>query len=108
MVCPDLPGYGASDPPAGEDSPQRYAKRVTAATMVALMQELGHERFGVVGHDLGVLDIIPTVDNWAALNGVAGVFAFHLFLLAQPTDLPERLVGADPDRFFGHFLDTWV
>lgn len=38
----------------------------------------------------------------------AGVFAFHLSLLAQPTDLPERMIGADPDTFFAHFLDTWV
>jgi pimeloyl-ACP methyl ester carboxylesterase len=120
VVCPDLPGYGASAVPAS------YDKRATAATMVALMRQLGHERFSVVGHDrgalvafrtamdhpafvdrLGVMSVIPTIDNWAALTGPAGVFAFHLYLLAQPTDLPERLIGADPDTFFGHFLDTW-
>jgi len=55
-----------------------------------------------------VLDVIPTVDNWDALTGIAGVFAFHLYLLAQPTDLPERMIGADADTFFGHFLETWV
>ena len=121
VVCPDLPGYGASAPAA------RYAKRTTAATMVALMRELGHERFAVVGHDRGalvafraaldhpdvvqrlaVLDVIPTVDMWAALQGPAGVFAFHLYLLAHPTDLPERMIAADPDTFFGHFLDIWT
>ncbi len=52
--------------------------------------------------------MIPTVDNWAALCGPAGVFAFHLYLLAQPSDLPERLIGSCPDAFFGHFLDTWT
>jgi haloacetate dehalogenase len=127
VVCPDLPGYGASGPPAGGDEPAAYAKRRTAATMVDLMRELGHDRFAVIGHDrgalvalragldhpdivthVGALDIIPTVDNWAALSGVAGVFAFHLYLLAQPSTLPERMIGADPDLFFGHFLDTWV
>jgi len=127
LVCPDLPGYGASDPPSGADDPAAYAKRRTAETMVKLMHHLGHHRFAVIGHDrgalvalragldhpdavthVGALDIIPTVDNWAALSGVAGVFAFHLYLLAQPTDLPERLIGADPGTFFGHFLDTWV
>jgi haloacetate dehalogenase len=121
VVCPDLPGYGASAPAV------RYAKRTTAATMVALMRELGHERFAVVGHDRGalvafraaldhpdvvqrlaVLDVIPTVDMWAALQGPAGVFAFHLYLLAHPTDLPERMIAADPDTFFGHFLDIWT
>lgn len=127
VVCPDLPGYGASAAPAGGDLPEQYAKRRTAATMVALMRELGHDRFSVVGHDrgalvafraaldhpevvehLGVLDVIPTVDNWDAMTGAAGVFAFHLYLLAQPGDLPERMISADPDAFFGHFLDTWV
>jgi haloacetate dehalogenase len=121
VVCPDLPGYGASAPAAS------YAKRTTAATMVALMRELGHERFAVVGHDRGalvafraaldhpdtvervaVLDVIPTVDMWAALQGPGGVFAFHLYLLAHPTDLPERMIAADPDTFFGHFLDIWT
>jgi haloacetate dehalogenase len=57
---------------------------------------------------LGVLDVLPTVDNWVALTGPAGVFAFHLYLLAQPTTLPERLIAADPDTFFGHFLDIWT
>jgi haloacetate dehalogenase len=121
VVCPDLPGYGASAPAAC------YAKRTTAATMVALMRELGHERFAVVGHDRGalvafraaldhpgsvervaVLDVIPAVDMWAALQGTAGVFAFHLYLLAHPADLPERMIAADPDTFFGHFLDIWT
>jgi haloacetate dehalogenase len=120
VVCPDLPGYGASAPAAS------YAKRTTAATVVALMRELGHERFAVVGHDRGalvafraaldhpgavervaVLDVIPTVDMWAALRGPGGVFAFHLYLLAHPADLPERMIAADPDTFFGHFLDIW-
>lgn len=127
VVCPDLPGYGASDPPPNGEDPASYAKRSTAATMVELMRQLGHDRFAVVGHDrgglvalragldhpdvvthVGILDIIPTADNWDALAGVAGVFAFHLYLLAQPTDLPERMIGADPDTFFGHFLDSWT
>ncbi|SDM41711.1 alpha/beta fold hydrolase [Allokutzneria albata] len=122
VVCPDLPGYGASAPP-----PDGHAKRTTAATMVAMMRDLGHDRFGIVGHDrgalvafraaldhpdvithLGVLDVIPTLDNWAALTGTAGVFGFHLYLLAQPSDLPERMIAADPDTFFGHFLDNWA
>jgi haloacetate dehalogenase len=124
VVVPDLPGYGSSD---GPDSVEDFAKRATASRLVALMRQLGHERFSVIGHDrgglvafrmaldhpatidrLGVLDIIPTVDNWAALQGIGGVFAFHLYLLAQPTDLPERMIGADPDMFFAHFLDTWT
>jgi haloacetate dehalogenase len=125
VVCADLPGYGDSARLA--DGPQGFDKSAVAGHMVALMRQLGHDRFAIVGHDrgalvafraaldhphavthLGVLDIIPTIDTWAALSGPGGVFAFHLYLLAQPTDLPERLIAADPDTFFGHFLDTWT
>ncbi|WP_067813207.1 alpha/beta fold hydrolase [Actinomadura kijaniata] len=125
VVCPDLPGYGASTGPDG--GYERYAKRATAATMVELMRRLGHDRFGLVGHDRGalvalraaldhpaaverlaVIDVIPTVEMWDSLTGTGGVFAFHLYLLAQPNDLPERMIGADPDTFFGHFLDAWT
>jgi haloacetate dehalogenase len=123
VICPDLPGYGASAKPAGTE---QYSKRTTAATIVRLMQQLGHDHFSLIGHDrgalvafraaldhpdtiehLGVIDVIPTVDMWASLNGVGGVFAFHLYLLAQPTELPEQMINADPDTFFGHFFDTW-
>lgn len=125
VICPDLPGYGHSDRLG--DGPAGFKKSRMATHLVAFMRSLGHDRFAVVGHDrgglvafrlgldhadaithLGVLDILPTVDNWAALHGPAGVFAFHLFLLAQPNDLPERMITADPDTFFGHFLDTWT
>lgn len=125
MVCPDLPGYGGSERLG--DGPGGFDKSLVAAHMIALMGALGHDRFAIVGHDrgalvafrtalnhpeaithLGALDVIPTVDNWAALHGPGGVFAFHLYLLAQPSDLPERLIAADPDTLFGHFLDTWT
>jgi len=125
VVCPDLPGYGVSDRLG--DGPEGFEKSRIAAHLIAFMRSLGHDHFAVVGHDrgglaafraaldhpdtvthLGVLDILPTVDNWAALQGPAGVFAFHLYLLAQPDDLPERMIAADPDTFFGHFLDTWT
>ncbi|GAA1698114.1 hypothetical protein GCM10009765_54390 [Fodinicola feengrottensis] len=93
---------------------------------VRLMDELGYQRFAVVGHDRGalvafrlgldfpaaisqiaVLDVIPQGDLWPALSGVGTVFAAHLPFLAQPPDLPERMIAADPDLFFGHFLDSW-
>jgi haloacetate dehalogenase len=126
VVCPDLPGYGESTAPHA-NLPERFAKRTTASIMVELMRRLGHDRFAVVGHDRGalvalraaldqperishlvVMDVIPTAPLWDSIAGVAGVFAFHLYLLAQPTDLPERMIGADPDTFFGHFFDHWA
>lgn len=42
------------------------------------------------------------------MHGVAAAVGFHLYLMAQPPGLPEQLIGAVPDLFFGHFLDSWT
>jgi len=124
VICPDLPGYGDSGTP---DGPEPLAKRTTARVLLEVARRLGHGRVAVAGHDRGalvalraaldhpgvvthlaVMDVLPTVETWDALHGTAGVFAFHLFLLAHPAPLPETVVGADPDGFFGHFLDAWT
>ena len=87
--------------------------------MVAVMRRLGFDRFSVAGHDRGgrcayrmaldhpervgklaVLDIIPTADAFGRANMAFGLGYWHWFFLAQPFDLPERLIGADPDYYF--------
>ncbi|MBB4686178.1 alpha/beta fold hydrolase [Amycolatopsis jiangsuensis] len=126
VLCPDLRGYGASDKPADPDG-QAYAKRVMAADVVALARAFGHERFALAGHDRGalvairagldhpdaithlaVLDVLPTLDMWDVLHGADAAVAFHLYLMAQPPGLPEHLISAAPDAFFGYFLDLWA
>lgn len=126
VICPDLRGYGASDKPAETDG-TAYAKRTMAADIVALARELGHERFALAGHDRGALvafraaldhpetithlaclDVLPTLDMWEVMHGVTAAVGFHLYLMAQPPTLPERLIAASPDVFFGHFLDIWT
>jgi haloacetate dehalogenase len=121
VICPDLRGYGDSDKP---DS--GYDKRTMAADVVALAAALGHDRFALAGHDRGALvafragldhprsvthlaclDVLPTLDMWDVLHGAGAAVAFHLYLMAQPPGLPETLIGASPDAFFGHFLDAW-
>lgn len=52
VVAPDLRGYGDSDAPGGPHG-EGYAKREMAAELAALMAQLGHDRFAVVGHDRG-------------------------------------------------------
>jgi len=123
VICPDLRGYGASAKPAGD----AYAKRTMAADIVALAGSLGHDRFALAGHDRGalvafraaldhpaavshlaILDVVPTLDMWDVLHGVNAAVAFHLYLMAQPAGLPEQLIGASADAFFGHFLDVWT
>ncbi|MFD5746316.1 alpha/beta fold hydrolase [Streptomyces sp. NPDC127033] len=126
VICPDLRGYGDSDKPADTDG-SVYAKRTMAADTVALARALGHERFALAGHDRGALvavragldhpeavthlaslDVLPTSDMWDVLHGTSAAVGFHLYLMAQPPGLPETLIGAAPDAFFGHFLDIWA
>jgi pimeloyl-ACP methyl ester carboxylesterase len=121
VICPDLRGYGASDKPA-----HGYDKRRMAADIVAVAAALGHHEFALAGHDRGALvafragldhpskitqltclDVLPTLDMWSVLRGTTAAVGFHLYLMAQPPGLPERLIAADPDAFFGHFLDIW-
>jgi len=125
VIAPDLRGYGASDKPADPDG-TAYSKRTMAADVVALARALGHERFALAGHDRGALvairagldhpetvthlaslDVLPTLDMWDVMRGTTAAVGFHLYLMAQPPGLPERLIGAAPDAFFGHFLDIW-
>ncbi len=130
VICPDLRGYGDSDKPVPDNSaagPGTYAKRTMAADVVALAAALGHDRFALAGHDrgalvairagldqpghvthLGVLDVLTTVDMWDILHGASAAVAWHLYLMAQPPGLPEQMISASADEFFGHFLDVWA
>jgi haloacetate dehalogenase len=126
VICPDLRGYGGSGKPA-KDGPGTYAKRTMAADVVALAAALGHDRFALAGHDrgalvavragldhpghvthLGVLDVLTTADMWDILHGADAAVAWHLYLMAQPPGLPERMIEASADEFFGHFLNVWA
>src|SRR4051794_5144092 len=51
VVAPDLRGYGGSAKPPSTPDHAPYAMRAKARDMAALMRQLGHERFGVAGHD---------------------------------------------------------
>ncbi|MFD8220235.1 alpha/beta fold hydrolase [Streptomyces sp. NPDC059697] len=128
VICPDLRGYGASDKPVDTSSDgDAYAKRTMAADVVTLARALGHERFALAGHDRGALvairagldhpeaithlaslDVLPTLDMWDVMHGTGAAVGFHLYLMAQPPGLPERMIHAAADVFFGHFLDIWT
>src|SRR6058998_4094162 len=53
VVAPDLRGYGDSAKPPTTPDHAPYAKRAMARDQVAVMQQLGFERFAVAGHDRG-------------------------------------------------------
>ncbi|MEV8420207.1 alpha/beta fold hydrolase [Streptomyces niveus] len=126
VICPDLRGYGASEKPAAA-ADDTYSKRTMAADTVALARALGHERFALAGHDRGALvairaaldhpeaithlaslDVLPTLDTWDVMHGTTAAVGFHLYLMAQPPGLPEQMIRASADAFFGHFLDIWT
>ena len=122
VVAADLPGYGESllPPDAGVAA---SGKRAMARDLTEAMAALGHDRFAVVGHDRGArcgfrlaldhpdrvvalaaLDVLPTADVLARADARFARGAWHWFLLAQPADLPERLIAADPEAVLGRGL----
>lgn len=119
VVVPDLRGYGESSKPPTTADHGPYSKRAMARDHVALMHQLGFDRFFVAGHDRGgrcayrlaldhpervqrlaVLDIIPTGEAWRRANMAFGMGFWHWFFLAQPAPLPENLIGANPDNYY--------
>ena len=125
VVAADLRGYGDSSKPPTTPEHTPYSKRAMALDQVRVMQQLGFERFFVAGHDRGgrcayrlaldhpdrvlklaVLDIIPTGEAFHRLTPEFVLSFWHWFFLAQPDDLPERLIGASPDSFYFRRRDT--
>jgi len=118
VVAADLPGYGESLG-ASQGAPlDQFSKRVWAAMLIEAMDRLGYSSFTVIGHDRGgrvayrmaldhpsrvkalvSLTVVPTTEVWQRVNSSFAMGAYHWFMLAQPFDLPERLIGADPDYF---------
>jgi haloacetate dehalogenase len=117
VVATDLRGYGDSRGPQ-QGPASDYSKRTMARDQVAVMDRLGFGRFAVIGHDRGarvgyrlVLDhpgrinayvsltVIPSSEVWARADKAFALGAYHWFMFAQPYDLPERLLAADPDYF---------
>jgi haloacetate dehalogenase len=125
VVVPDLRGYGDSGKPASDAAHLVYSKRATAADMVAVMERLGFRSFRLAGHDRGarvahrlaldhparaermcVLDIIPTRTVFQRVDKALATSTFHWFFLIQP-ELPEQLIGADPDFYIEWILRKW-
>jgi haloacetate dehalogenase len=127
VVATDLRGYGDSSKPETTEDHEPYSKRAMARDQVAVMRSLGFEEFSVVGHDRGarcayrmaldhpervrrlaVLDIVPTAEAYRRTDMRFALSAWHWFFLPQPFDLPERLIGADPEGFFFRRMADWM
>ncbi|MGQ4879410.1 alpha/beta fold hydrolase [Billgrantia sp. LNSP4103-1] len=118
VVATDLRGYGDSSKPPGEPDHANYSKRAMAADQVAVMRELGFERFFLCGHDRGgrvahrlvmdhpeaverlmLLDIAPTLAMYEQTDRTFATAYFHWFFLIQPAPLPETLIEASPEAY---------
>jgi haloacetate dehalogenase len=51
---------------------------------------------------LAVLDIIPTGEAFRRTDMRFALGYWHWFFLAQPFDLPERMIGVNPDNYYFH------
>ena len=119
VVCPDLRGYGRSDKPVSNSLHTPYSKRAMAKDIVAIMQNLGHDKFLIGAHDRGarvahrlaldhpdcvkamvLLDIAPTREMYAGINNEFARAYWHWFFLIQPQPIPEQIISADPEGFW--------
>jgi haloacetate dehalogenase len=120
VVCADLRGYGDSSKPLCLPDRSNYSFRAFAQDQVQLMRRLGFDRFHLIGHDRGartahrmaldrpdavrtltVMDIVPTQAMFMKTDRALASAYWHWYFLAQPEPLPERLIGSDPDFFYG-------
>jgi haloacetate dehalogenase len=127
VVAPDLRGYGGSRAREGGPYGEGFSKREMAADLIGLMDALGFDRFAVVGHDrgarvayrmaldhptrverLGVLNVIPTVDQFERMAVGASLGYWPWFLLAQPAPFPEQMITAAPEQFLRFIFESWT
>ncbi|CUJ35657.1 alpha/beta fold hydrolase [Cognatishimia activa] len=113
VVVADLRGYGDS---IAHDAD--FSFRAMARDQVALMNHLGFESFHVISHDRGsrtahrmvldhpeavksivLMDILPTLDVWRTMDDWLAKRYYHWMFLAQPGDMPQRLINAEPITF---------
>ena len=127
VVLVDLRGYGWSAVPPPDERHANYSKRAMAEDVVRVMEELGHQRFFVAGHDRGarvayrmaldhpgrvaklaLLDIIPTMTMWERMDASRAMQVYHWTFLAQPAPLPENLIRRAPSSWLEHTLASWT
>jgi haloacetate dehalogenase len=118
VVCPDMRGYGQSSRPRIRDDHRQQAKRAVADDLAALMMQLEHDQFAVVGHDRGshvafrlamdhpshvtrlvIINAVPIIEALERCDARLAERWFDWFFYAQP-ELPERVIGADPVAWY--------
>ncbi|WP_050630472.1 alpha/beta fold hydrolase [Bradyrhizobium viridifuturi] len=122
LIAPDLRGFGDSDKPQGPYGPDQHTD-----DMLALLDALGIDRAGVVGHDVGGAVMQPLARK--APERIAGLMFFDFVYpgigprMAAPDrlnhiwyqsfhqmEMAPALVGATREScrtYIGHFLHNW-
>ena len=123
-IAVDLPGMGLSDKPL-----DGYDTGTCAARLHALMGQLGHTRYAVVGHDVGMWvgyalasDFPEVVSRLclseAVIPGLApapsifappeqNIFLWH-FMFNQLQDLPEALITGREAQYLRFMFEKWA
>ena len=118
VVAADLRGYGDSSKPHGREDHSNYSFRRMAQDQVDVMAHLGFARFCVAGHDRGArvahrmaldhpdkveklatFDILPTHYVLSHTSWRSALNSYHWFFMAQPYDIPERLIEGREDYY---------
>ena len=122
LIAPDLRGFGDSDKPHGPYGPDQHTD-----DMLALLDALGIDKAGVVGHDVGGAVMQPLARK--APERIAGLMLFDFVYpgigarMAAPDrlnhiwyqsfhqmEMAPALVGATREScrtYIGHFLHNW-
>ena len=118
VVATDLRGYGDSGKPRGKEDHSNYSFRRMAQDQVDVMAQLGFKEFCVAGHDRGArtahrmaldhpdsvkkfasFDILPTHHVLTKATWQWALGSFHWFFMAQPYDIPEKLIEGKEDFY---------
>jgi haloacetate dehalogenase len=120
VVAADLRGYGDSiGPEEGGENHVNYSFRAMAQDQVEIMERLGYREFFAAGHDRGartvhrmsldhpdrvrraaVIDILPNHHIWTHATREWALKSWHWLFMAQPYDLPERMMAGVPAQWF--------
>jgi pimeloyl-ACP methyl ester carboxylesterase len=118
VIAPDLRGFGQSAKP---DS--GYAKQALAQDVHALMASLGHQRYGLAGHDIGLMvayalaaqypaeverialmdAFLPGVGDWTSVWLLRDLWHFHFY-----GKTPLALVEGRERIYFEHFWNDFA
>jgi pimeloyl-ACP methyl ester carboxylesterase len=107
LIIPSLPGFGFSSPINGLGwTPDRIAQ-----TWIALMHELGYDRYGVVGNDWGSV-ISPQIARFDS-DHVIGIHVTQMFLMPSgdlhdlPNPTPDDLAAIAGLEWFNQNMSAY-